>query len=331
MREGFVPGGILARVASSHIRIGTFQFFAAHHDIEALQALTNHVIARHYPQANESGNPVESMLKAAIKRQAQLIARWQLLGFIHGVMNTDNMLLCGETIDYGPCAFMDGFNPQQVYSSIDRGRRYAYGNQPSIGHWNLSRLASSLLPILHEDEEQAITLAQAAIDDYPNLFLNAHSSGLATKLGLQALAEEDTPLIEDLFSTMAENHLDFTLTFRQLSDLADDSSSAEKIIHDFPVPESLEPWLVRWRERLGQDSMTPSQRQQNMYQANPVFIPRNHLVEAVIQAAYQANDLAPFHQLADVLEDPHSYLPEQIHYATPPEPQQVVHQTFCGT
>jgi uncharacterized protein YdiU (UPF0061 family) len=330
-REGFLPGGVLARVASSHIRIGSFQYFAAKGDTDALLALANHVIDRHYPQARQAENPVAAMLQGVIKRQAQLIAHWQLLGFIHGVMNTDNMLLCGETIDYGPCAFMDDFNPEQVYSSIDRGGRYAYRNQPSIGHWNLSKLAGSILPILHEDEEQAVAIAQAAIDEYPALFLDAHSAGLARKLGLDAVQEDDTALIEDLFSTMAENNLDFTLTFRQLSDLADENASAEKISGDFEIPSALDPWLQRWRDRLSTDNASAAERQQSMYQANPAFIPRNHLVEAVIQAAYQSNDLSPFHELMDVLDDPFTYRPESKRFATPPEPEEIVQQTFCGT
>jgi protein adenylyltransferase len=331
VREGFLPGGILARVASSHIRIGSFEYFAARGNTEALRALADHVIARHYPEAGKADNPVEALLNAVIGKQAQLIARWQMLGFIHGVMNTDNMLLCGETVDYGPCAFMDAFNPGQVYSSIDRAGRYAYGNQPSIGHWNLSRLAQSLLPLLADEQEQAVALAQEAIDDYPALFLDAHAEGAARKLGLQQLEEEDSALVEDLFNLMAENHLDFTLTFRQLADLANEQGAQEQILADFAVPPALEPWIAKWQKRLEADGQDAQQRQEQMYQANPIFIPRNHLVEAVIQAAYNANDLRPFQQLADVLDDPHSYRPDLKHFATPPEPDEIVQQTFCGT
>ena len=221
-RDRFLPGAVLARVASSHIRIGTFEYFAARRDTEALQLLADHVIERHYPEAQHSDNPVLALLEGVIARQAQLIAQWQLLGFIHGVMNTDNMLICGETIDYGPCAFMDQFNPDQVYSSIDHGGRYAYRKQPGIAHWNLSCLAQALLPVLHEDQERAVALAQNAINAFPEQFLQANTQGMARKLGLQAIGEQDTALVEDLWQLMAQHELDFTLSFRRLADLARD-------------------------------------------------------------------------------------------------------------
>ncbi len=336
-RESFLPGAVLARVASSHIRIGTFQYFAARQDTEALQLLANHVIERHYPAAQNSDNPVLALLEAVISRQAQLVAHWQLLGFIHGVMNTDNMLICGETIDYGPCAFMDQFNPEQVFSSIDHGGRYAYGRQPGIAHWNLSCLAQSLLPILHTSQEQAVTLAQQAVDAFPDLFLQANTQGMARKLGLQAVSEQamgeqDTALVDDLWQLMAQHELDFTLTFRRLADLADEENgSANSVANLFEFPQSLQPWLERWRARLGQDSLSEADRQALMYSANPVFIPRNHLVEAAIAAATDNNDLSVFHQLVDVLENPHQYRSELALYATPPRPEEVVRQTFCGT
>lgn len=330
-REQFLPGAVLARVASSHLRIGTMQFFAAHNEREALEELTAYVIARHYPLCADADNPPLAMLEAIIAKQAALIAQWQLLGFIHGVMNTDNMLLCGETIDYGPCAFMDQFNPEQVYSSIDQRGRYAYRNQPGIAHWNLSQLAQSLLPLLHTDQEQAVALAQAAIDAFPAHFLEAHSCGLARKLGLTQLAEDDTALVEDLFSAMATNKLDFTLTFRQLADSASAGAAEDYISSDFPPPDALDPWLARWRKRLTTDPQTPQQRQHSMYEANPAFIPRNHQVEAVIEAAYRDGDLQPFHALLDVMEQPFKYRTAAKRYAAPPEPEEVVQRTFCGT
>ena len=331
-RERFLPGAVLARVASSHIRIGTFQYFAAQRDKEALQLLADHVIARHYRDARSSDNPVLALLEGVISRQAYLISQWQLLGFIHGVMNTDNMLVCGETVDYGPCAFMDQFNPDQVYSSIDHGGRYAYRNQPSIAHWNLSQLAQALLPIMHDDPEEAVALAQTAIDTFPNQFLKANTQGMARKLGLQAIGEPDTSLVEDLWQLMAEQKLDFTLVFRRLADLADNSTEgASSVAGLFAFPDSMQPWLERWRERLTQDSQLSTERQAQMYRANPVFIPRNHLVEAAIAAATDRDDLDVFHQLVDVLENPHQYSADLALYATPPEPEQMVNQTFCGT
>jgi uncharacterized protein YdiU (UPF0061 family) len=331
-RESFLPGAVLARVASSHIRIGTFQYFAAHQDTEALQLLADHVIERHYPTVQGCENPVLALLEAVISRQAQLVARWQLLGFIHGVMNTDNMLVCGETIDYGPCAFMDQFNPEQVFSSIDHGGRYAYRNQPAIAQWNLSCLAQALLPILHEDQEQAIALAQKAVDTFPDLFLQANTQGMARKLGLQVIGEQDTALAEDLWQLMAEHELDFTLTFRRLADLAHEENEKANIVADlFDFPDALHPWLERWRARLAQESTSADDRQAMMYSANPVFIPRNHLVEAAIVAATDNNDFSVFHQLVDLLEQPHEYHPEMARFATPPRQEEVVRQTFCGT
>jgi uncharacterized protein YdiU (UPF0061 family) len=265
-------------------------------------------------------------------RQASLVAHWLMVGFIHGVMNTDNTALCGETIDYGPCAFMDEFDPDQVFSSIDHGGRYAYRNQPSIAHWNLSCLAQSLLPLLGEDQETAVALAQKAIDAFPVQFLDAHTEGMAAKLGLAHLGEDDTALVEDLWQLMAEHKLDFTLAFRRLADLADESGDAAQAVSElFEFPDALQPWLERWRMRLDKDAMPGAERQALMYRANPVFIPRNHLVEAAIAAATDENDLSVFHQLVDVLAEPHVYRTELAHFATPPRPEQVVRQTFCGT
>jgi uncharacterized protein YdiU (UPF0061 family) len=331
-RDRYLPGAVLARVASSHIRIGTFEFFAARRDTDSLQLLSRHVIERHYPNAAQSENPVLAMLEAVIAAQAQLIARWQLLGFIHGVMNTDNMLVCGETIDYGPCAFMDQFNPEQVFSSIDHGGRYAYRRQPGIAHWNLSVLAQSLVPLLHDDQEQAVALAQTAIDRFPDQFLQAHTEGMARKLGLRDISEQDTALVEDLWQLMAQHELDFTLSFRRLADLAhEDEAGVDSVAELFQFPETLQPWLDRWHMRRAQESSSSAEQQALMYKANPVFIPRNHLVEAAIVAATGENDFTVFHQLADVLENPYQYRAELALYATPPKPEQVVRQTFCGT
>lgn len=332
LREQQLPGAVLARVASSHIRIGTFQFFAAHRNIEALQALADHVIDRHYPDARDSDNPVESLLEHVIAAQAKLVAGWQALGFIHGVMNTDNMLLSGETIDYGPCAFMDEFRANQVYSSIDHGGRYAYRNQPAIAHWNLSCLAQALLPILDHEEEQAVALAQAAIDRFPHLFLNEHSRSIAAKLGLAELHEEDSSLVEDLFELLEEHNLDFTLSFRRLADLVyQDGAGPQNVAELFEFPEGMQHWLARWRKRIAEEPGNREAIQAAMYAASPALVPRNHLVEAVIEAATFQGDFEPFHALVDALDKPHEYHPNLIYYATPPRPEEVVRQTFCGT
>ena len=331
-REEFLPGAVLARVASSHIRIGTVQFFAAKQDTEALQALADHVIERHYPEAQDSDNPVLAMLKAVIARQAELVAKWQLLGFIHGVMNTDNMLLCGETIDYGPCAFMDHFKANQVYSSIDQQGRYAYRNQPAIAHWNLSCLAQALLPLLDDDKDEALALAQGAIDAFPHQFLDAHTRGMARKLGMAEIGPEDTALVEDLMELMEEHKLDFTLTFRRLADLVNEPDADGGGVGDlFEMPAAMQPWLQRWKQRLTQETTPISELQASMYSANPVIIPRNHLVEAALDAATTRGDFTPFHQLVDAVKKPYSYRPELALYAIPPESEQVVRQTFCGT
>ena len=331
-REEFLPGAVLARVASSHIRIGTFQFFAAQKDHEALRLLTSHTLSRHYPEQQTADNQALALLQSVIARQAALVAQWQLLGFIHGVMNTDNMLLCAETIDYGPCAFMDAFQADKVFSSIDHGGRYAYRNQPGIAHWNLACLAQSLLPLLHDDQEQAVALAQSAVDTFPDLFLQAHTRGMAKKLGLAEINDQDTALVEELFQLMADNEADFTLTFRRLADLADQDSGAQPTVKDLlEIPDALLPWLTRWRERQQQESNQPGDRQALMYAANPVFIPRNHRVQEAIAAATTDGDLQPFHALHAALATPYNYDPKLARFATPPRREQEVRQTFCGT
>ncbi len=339
VRGSFLPGAVLTRVAQSHIRIGTFQFFAARKDAGALELLVEHVLARHYPDALNEDNRALALLHRAIKAQASLVAQWQLLGFIHGVMNTDNMLLSGETIDYGPCAYMDDFHPDQVFSSIDHAGRYAYRNQPAIAHWNLTALAQALLPVLHADQEQAVTLAQTAVAAFPERFTQAYHQGLARKLGLTSISEADQALADELFRLMAEYQLDFTLTFRRLADLAGPTGAGggketcgeTTVAELFEIPGPLQPWLARWRDRLTTEQSTASERQASMYAANPVFIPRNHLVEEALQAAAEQGDFTPFNSLVDVLARPFSYDRELARFATPPRPEQIVRQTFCGT
>lgn len=331
-RDRALPGAVLARVAASHIRIGSFEYFAARKDVEALNILVRYTLERHYPSRADAENPALALLESAIGAQASLISRWQLLGFIHGVMNTDNMLLSGETIDYGPCAFMDAFNPDTVFSSIDHGGRYAYRNQPGIGHWNLACLAQALVPALHDDAEQAVALAQGAVDSYGDLFLEAHTAGLKAKLGLAEDRPDDAALIEDLYTLMAAEATDFTLTFRRLADLASPGTAGDQDCGTlYALPPAFDAWLARWQQRLAAEAVDPGTRQAAMYQANPIFIPRNHLVEAAIAAATDRGDFGPFHALVDRLADPWNWAAGDRHFALPPEPGQRVYQTFCGT
>jgi uncharacterized protein YdiU (UPF0061 family) len=317
-------------VAASHIRIGTFQFFAAQRDTEALHLLVDHVLERHYPEQLTAENRPLALLQSAISAQAALVARWQLLGFIHGVMNTDNMLLSGETVDYGPCAFMDAFNPETVFSSIDHAGRYAYRNQPGMAHWNLTCLAQSLLPLIDADTDTAVAQAQQVIDSFPGQFMDAHTVGLAAKLGLEEVTEEDTALIEDLFKLMADAKADFTLTFRHLADLANPASGRATVADIYSLPPTLEPWCERWRERLAA-SADSAERRAEMFHANPAYIPRNHLVEAAIRAAVDEGDLTPFNDLVDRLARPFDYDQADSRYALPPVDGEAVQQTFCGT
>ena len=332
MRETYLPSAVLTRVAQSHIRVGTFQFFAARSDVEAIGVLADHVIARHYPAASEADQPYLALLGAVIDRQAELVARWQLIGFIHGVMNTDNMSIAGETIDYGPCAFMDSYHPDTVYSSIDHGGRYAYGNQPSIAHWNLAGFAQALLPLMSDDEAVAVALANEMIQTFPERFEGFYRAGLRRKLGLAEVREDDAALAQDLLSRMADNRADFTLTFRRLCDVIDESSGTnERVSGLFEDPAAFDDWAVRWRKRLASERRSHAECRSDMRSVTPAFIPRNHLVEEVIKAAVEEGDLMPFQQIVEVLASPYEEQPGQERYAAPPRPDQIVHQTFCGT
>lgn len=332
IRDGRVPGAVLARVAQSHIRIGTFEFFAMRQDHGALKILADHVIQRHFPHAAQAKNPVRVMLDAVVERQASLIAQWQLLGFIHGVMNTDNMLLSGETIDYGPCAFMDQFDPDTVFSSIDQNGRYAYRNQAHIAHWNLSRLAVALLPLLDDEPEKAVASGQAAIDVFPDIFQKVYRNGMCKKLGFSSSQKDDVAIIQDLMKLMQEEAADYTLTFRYLSDLAGDGSGSRGSVSSvFELPGAFTPWLERWQKRLADEPQQAGERQAGMYSCNPALIPRNHLVEEAIDAAAIEDDFEPFHNLVDVLAQPFEFKDSLARFAIPPRPEQVVKQTFCGT
>ncbi len=315
------------RVAKSHIRIGTLQYFASVDDRDGLQLLVEHVIARHYPEVADADNPVLAMLERVIARQAALIARWQCIGFIHGVMNTDNMLLSGETIDYGPCAFMDAYDSAAVFSSIDHGGRYAYRNQPGIAQWNLACLAQTLLPLLGDDEKRATELAQAAIEKFPDLFYAAYFEGLQRKFGLGETRDGDDVLMQDFLDLLQRTGSDFTLAFRRLAELAAGESGVAPI---FDFSDAFADWLERWRARCAQEPGDAGARGAQMLATNPAFVPRNHLVEQAIARGYDG-DFAFFDRLNDRLAKPFDYDPADADLARPPEPDEIVHQTFCGT
>jgi uncharacterized protein YdiU (UPF0061 family) len=327
-RETPLPGAVLTRVASSHIRVGTFQFFAVRNDMDAVRALADYAIARHYPGAANAPNKYRALLDAAIARQAELIARWLHVGFIHGVMNTDNTSIAGETIDYGPCAFMDYYDPRQVYSSIDEMGRYAYANQPVIAQWNLARFAETLLPLLAESEEAALAEAQAALDRFAPLFNGHYAAGLRAKIGLATEREGDLVLGQELLHLMARSHADFTLSFRHLADAAEGNDAPLRAL--FADPAGLDEWLSRWRARLA-DEGDMKACAARMSAVNPLYIARNHIVEEALVAAVNANDFAPFEELLTVLSRPHAERAEFARYAIPPTTEQIVARTFCGT
>jgi uncharacterized protein YdiU (UPF0061 family) len=330
-REEILPGAVLTRVASSHIRVGTFEYFASRGDVEGTRVLADHAIARHYPELSGAERPYRAFLDAVIHRQAELIALWLLVGFIHGVMNTDNTSVAGETIDYGPCAFMDHYDPAAVFSAIDVNGRYAYANQPAIAQWNLTRLAECLLPLLAEDSDAAVAEAREALEKFAPTFHSAYHAGLRRKLGLTTEQEGDAELGRDLLEVMAANRADFTLTFRRLSDEAAGSESIPPVQALFADPSAFDQWMVRWRQRLAQEPTEAAGRRDAMRSVNPAYIPRNHRIEAVIRAAVEREDFAPFEELLTVLSKPFEDQPEYAPYSEPPKEHERVLQTFCGT
>jgi len=324
-RETALPGAVLTRVASSHVRVGTFQFFAARGDLEALRLLADHVIERHYPEAGDAAEPYRVLFDRVIAAQAGLIARWMLVGFIHGVMNTDNCSIAGETIDYGPCAFMDTYRADTVFSSIDHGGRYAYANQPRIGHWNLARFGETLLPLLAADEDRALAIANESLAAFQGLYGRALMSGMRRKLGLFTEEDGDAALAQDLLNAMSAGAADFTLTFRQLDPESDSVRAA------FTDPAAFDAWSARWRERLGREPQDAAARRSLMHSVNPAYIPRNHRVETALAAAIERQDLAPFEELLDVLSKPYEERPQYADYAESPPADGGVYRTFCGT
>jgi uncharacterized protein YdiU (UPF0061 family) len=321
----------LVRVASSHIRVGTFQYFAVRGDTDALKAVADHAIARHYPEAAQNAQPYRALLEHVIAAQAELIARWLLVGFIHGVMNTDNMSVAGETIDYGPCAFMDNYDPATVYSSIDQFGRYAYGNQPQIGFWNLARFAETLLPLLDTDEQKAITVAQEALAGFEPRFIETHRTGMMRKLGIFAPDDNDATAVNGILTAMMENQVDFTLFFRRLGAAIEPGEGDEPVRSLFADPTAADAVIGSWRARIAQEPQRSDERRAAMEAVNPAYIPRNHRIETVVKAATDGGDFAPFEELVTILSRPFDPHPEFARYAEPPLEHERVLATFCGT
>jgi serine/tyrosine/threonine adenylyltransferase len=331
LRDWPLPGAVLARVALSHIRIGTFQFFAARGDTDAVRLLADHVIARHYRQAGQAERPYRALLGAVIGAQAELIARWLLVGFIHGVMNTDNMALSGETIDYGPCAFMDAYDPATVFSSIDHMGRYAYANQAAAAQWNLARFAETLLTCIDPQIDSAIELATGVIADFSREYDEHWLAGMRRKLGLFLEEEGDLALIRGLLDAMQRGGADFTLTFRRLCAAAEGVAGDAAVDELFSDPAGIRQWSQGWRARLAREPQPGSEHAAFMRLVNPAVIPRNHRIEAVIVAAVERGDYRPFGTLAKVLSRPYEDSDLGAAYAAPPLPEERVLQTFCGT
>jgi len=330
-RDRPLPGAVLTRVASSHIRIGTFQYFAARGDMEAVKRLSGYVIDRHFPEARDSERPTLALLQIVVERQALLVARWMHIGFIHGVMNTDNTALSGETIDFGPCAFLDSYDPATTFSAIDELGRYAYGNQPTMAQWNLARFAETLLPLLDPNPERAVEIANEAISMFTARFQEHWLAGMRAKLGLVRNEEGDLELARALLRAMHENAADFTLTFRRLCDAAVDEKADVNLRALFANPAAYDNWASRWRSRLAAERLDLDARAQAMRAVNPAFIPRNHRVEQALDAAVEYGDFSRFAELLTVLSRPYEDQADYADYANPPNADERVLRTFCGT
>ena len=335
---GPVPGAILTRVAASHVRVGTFQYFAARGDFDATQRLADYVIERHYPDLASASNPYLELLRLVMQRQARLVAAWMNVGFIHGVMNTDNMAVSGETIDFGPCAFMDAYDAAAVFSSIDTRGRYAYANQPDAAQWNLARFAETLLALIDPQSDRAIELATAVVGDFSGEFDRYWLEGMRKKLGLFTPEDGDLALSRALLDIMQHAAADFTLTFRRLcaaaeSEAGDASSEAGDASSEasFAEPAPFREWRRGWRSRLAREPRPAGERVALMRSVNPAVIPRNHRIEAVIVAAVERGDTAPFEALCEVLARPYDEAAAAGGYADPPRPEERVLHTFCGT
>ncbi len=353
-RGARLPGAIFTRVAASHVRVGTFEYFAARGNHEAVRTLADYVLERHYPSLKDAANPHLELLRAVCLRHAALVASWLHVGFIHGVMNTDNTAISGETIDFGPCAFMDAYDPATVFSSIDSMGRYAYANQPAAARWNLARFAETLLPLIDSDTARAIEAAGPIVESFQSQFEDRWLSGMRSKLGLTGADEGDLQLVRSWLDTMQRNQCDYTLTFRRLCAAAEstkrtdgagrmESAAGGEAARDteggteallrasFLRPGEYDEWAVAWRARLERDPRAPGERAASMRRVNPAYIARNHRVEAVIAAALERNDFAPFEEMLEVLSRPYEERPAFEAYTVPPQPAERVLQTFCGT
>ncbi|KAB7616322.1 YdiU family protein [Amylibacter sp. SFDW26] len=329
IRETRLPGAILTRVAQSHIRVGTFQYFYAQNDKASLKTLADYVIDRHYPKAHGTENPIQAMYNSIVTRQAKLIALWMKYGFIHGVMNTDNCQIAGETIDYGPCAYMDTFHPMKVFSSIDEQGRYAWGKQPHLAHWNLSRLGEALMPIWGKDDDTTTAEISTALDTFSDTFNENFYAAFAQKLGLPELDSQSAPFLETTFETMTSNKIDFTLFFAHLR-RSTDPTYQEKLINLFETPEAAGIWLGQWDTLKAKSGISANDSQTAMDTANPIYIARNHRVEEAIQAGLQGN-YEPMNALHDILQNPFTQQDGAETYEAAPEATEIVQQTFCGT
>jgi protein adenylyltransferase len=327
--DGALPGAVLTRVAASHVRVGTFQFFAARGEQDKVGRLADYVIDRHYPELKGEVNPYLGLLERVCERQAALIASWMHVGFIHGVMNTDNMAISGETIDYGPCAFMDHYDPATVFSSIDARGRYAYANQPRIAQWNLARFAETLLPLIDADGKRAVARATEVVHAFPEQYERRWLKGMRTKLGLVSEEEADLNLATGFLTTMEGKNVDYTLAFRYLADAALGQEEAIRAL--FADPSACDLWSGHWRARLAREAVAPLERAQAMRRANPAFIPRNHRVEEALSAAVERADYAPFETLLKILSRPFDDQPEFAAFAESPPDGRGCYRTFCGT
>ncbi len=324
-----LPGAILTRVAASHIRVGTFQYFAARGDQNGIRILADHVIARHDPDLTHQERPYLALLASIAERQAALVAHWLLVGFIHGVMNTDNTAVSGETIDYGPCAFMDTYDPATVFSSIDQWGRYAYANQPEIAAWNLARLAETLLPLIDPDPDKAVSEANTVIESFAERFTSHWLNGMRAKMGLVLKEPEDISLAEDFLTLLHNAGADFTVSFRSLSRAIAEDPQVSETFGEHAA--QFNTWATRWRSRLTREGRDPMQQEEQILSVNPAVIPRNHRVEVALKAAVDDGNLQPFQTLFDLLQKPYDIKAEQSDLAQPPAQPQRDYQTFCGT